>query len=244
MKRSIYLVVIGVITLICAAVGVYMHNFSDEEWGWGDKQVSYINETLDEIHSLDVVSNMMQLTVKAGDDYAIDCKYSEGYEPTYRLENGKLTIEQNNKVKWSMRNCTCEVVVTIPKNKTLEKMSIAADVGDVRIQDITCGTFDYEGDVANVDVENVVLNTVNAQSDVGDIEFNRCQFEQMTVKNDVGDVEVESSKDLTDYQMQLTADLGDVEVNGKEQGKEYKNENRSDKKLNISVATGDVDVHY
>lgn len=245
MKKTIYLVCITIVTIICVVIGYLMHN-SYKGW-FGGKLFGSLNKThaeLEEFEAISADSNIMDITIEAGTAYAISCRYSDGYEPDYNVKEGTLTVTQKQKYRWSEGNITCEVIVTVPQNKIMKNLTIISDVGDIDIKNIECELFDYRGDVGDLMIEHCIFDLVKIETDVGDIDCKRSQFDNMTIQSDTGDVEVDSAVDLSDYSIELTSDIEDIEVNGREEGGNYNVSGTSGKNLKITVDTGDIELHY
>ena len=244
MKRTLYLITITVITLLCIAVGIFKRNTYTEQsngyWQRGENE--QMSKQLSEFNSIEADVDVVNLTIKEGDEYAINCNYSENCKVTYSNENQILKIEQQSRHLGN--NNHASVIITIPKEAILENINLTNDVGDIKLIKISSKNLTYTGDVGNLKVESSNLEVVVAKSDIGDIEFDNIQFQQMAIENDIGDVEVESTTQLNDYYVSLETSLGEVEVNGKDYGRKYNNNNSSDKSLKIKGSTGDVELKY
>ena len=66
----------------------------------------------------------------------------------------------------------------------------------------------------------------------------------MKVETKSEDAELKAAVDLSNYAVVLRSESGEVEVNGKNHGKEYKNDVQSEKTLDITTSTGDIEVTY
>lgn len=224
MKKTIYLAVITLITILCVLYGVnewYGGNVINFSFGNYERNYSIEESTtLEAFHSIAVDGVVMDLTIVEGADYSLDYKGTEKLEMAYRIENQELVVSQRKNGNLIGVN-NAALILTVPKGTQLEKMNIKVDVGDIDVEGIEVAIVGAESDVGDITIENVAMDNAILDSDTGDIDVKNCSFVMLDISSDVGDMEVDSSIDISGYAFDLKTDVGEVEVGSRDYGKKY-----------------------
>lgn len=222
MKKSIYLLAITVVTVICVIWGTTTH--MGGHFGFfrldNEEAADYANDyKLDAFDSIFVDADVMELDIKQGAEFALQYDCTEDLIPEYSVENKKLTIKQKQKKNYLVGTHRCSVIVTVPSGTSLKSLDISSDVGDVTIDGIIVDICNGETNVGDFTIQNADMSELYWESDTGNIEVENCSFTKLDLTADVGDVEIESNKKLDDYGFDLKTDVGEVKVNGEEYGR-------------------------
>ncbi|MDO5155737.1 MAG: DUF4097 family beta strand repeat-containing protein [Eubacteriales bacterium] len=247
MKKTVYVIIIALITFVCMAVGV-IRNFmpTHNQWGWGAGTSKTIGEeaTLDAFQKLDVNASVCDLTVEVGEDYGISYKCSENLTPKYVVEGDTLMITQKNNKKNlnAFKSMKCKIVLTIPKKDALTSAKIDIAVGDLKMDALTLDDLQVEQNVGDMKMCDMVAKSVQADSNTGDVHLERVAFDALEVSSNIGDVKVSSATSLEEYGLDLQADIGDVRLDGQNQSKSYQRDTKGERSIQIHTDCGDIDV--
>ena len=195
---------------------------------------------IEAFHSIEANVETINLEIKEGNQYSIE--NNQNIEISYSNQNNVLKFEQRGKTNVDDDYAT--VTITVPKEKTLESIDITNGSGDIELHQITAKNLTYVGADGDLEIAASNIETVDAKSETGDIEFDNMEFSQMKVETKSEDAELKAAVDLSNYAVVLRSESGEVEVNGKNHGKEYKNDVQSEKTLDITTSTGDIEVTY
>ena len=265
MKKTTYLIVISVITIVCVIAGSIYHigGFSIPgvfHIGSGesdtkvtsieldDGSVSADTVNLDKFSNIDMELQIMDVTIQRGDFLGIsyECSKKE-YVPQINVKDDMLTVKQKIKKKINVGNVKkCKMILTVPDDITLDNIEISTDVGDIKIDNVNGDAFTLESDVGDVKLTGITGEKLSINTDVGDVKFAECSFANSEISTDTGDVKVEGIDDLNKYTVDFSTDIGDVKVNGKNQKKHYWQEassgDDSEENRNFTISTNIGDI--
>lgn len=244
--KTIYLSLISIITVFCIVMGSRYHMFGGEYFpflGRGGSLVSQNDRELETFSEISIESDIMDVTLKTGEEYSISYKAHEKVVPEYKIENGVLRITQaSHKSKWWNGKYTCKVNVTVPQSASLGAVTIQSDLGDIKMKDIQTSQFHVDSDIGDVSVKNSYIGDMVLTADIGDGKFENCSFENMDIEMDTGDIKITGVGDLSDYEMKLYTDIGNVEVNGEKQKRTFVREGTNGKQIKIASDIGDIRI--
>lgn len=247
MKKTIYVIILAMITFACMAVGV-IRNFMpvQGQWGRGDGESKMIGQeaTIDAFQKLDVDVSVCDLTIEVGDDYGITYKGSENLTPKYVVEGDTLTITQNNNTKIlnGFKSKKCKIVLTVPKKDALTSVNIDIAVGDLKMDALTMDDLHVKQNVGDMKMGDLVIKSVQVDSNTGDVHMERVAIDSLEISSNIGDVKVSSVTSLDEYGFDLKTDLGDVCMEGQNQSKSYQRDNKGEQSIRIHTDCGDIDV--
>lgn len=212
--KKLYLIIIYTITAICMLIGCLMYatnafSFIPKK---GETTGASLSDSIafDGFESIEVDCSVMDFSIEFGDKYNLQYDCSKGLEPSCHMEDNTLCISQNKRKSRFKNNSKCRVIVTIPTDTKLTKLSINADVGNITLKDLTIENITNESDVGNITCENcTVTDTLSMNADVGNIDNKNCSFNHCEISADVGNVDIDS---CTFTDLVISADTGDVKL--------------------------------
>lgn len=271
MKKTIYLAVLTIVTIVCILFGTFYHvagrigNFSSGIFVKenGSLKEGSFSDNLDAFLAIQMDIAVAEVIVQNGDGFSIEYEGSEALKPQYSVENNTLLIKSKTKRLHLPTSVTGKLVLTIPNqteltdvvfdvdagsivahNLVAKSMDIDVDAGNVEMYDSSCDKVTVDVDAGNVYWENGTFLSVEAKADMGNIEFRDCAFDVFEAEADLGNVEVHSSKSLDDYSMNIEVDLGGASINGRDFMGGYKVKGDSAHRVELKVSLGNAEITY
>ena len=206
------------------------------------------SQSLDAFSEIQIDTNVLEATIQVGDSYGVYLDCNEKLIPTVSVENGTLLVKQRTQNRWFQGSTKAEMTITVPAGADLKALTATHDVGDLNVEGINIDVVDIKVNVGDVNLDDITGKTLTVDSDTGDVEAEACSFEKVTIKSDIGDADYESTKDLSDYKMDLKTDVGEINLKNSDQDSDhygvdhsYK-QNGSAGELNITVDVGSITV--
>ncbi len=244
--KTLYLLVITVISIVCVVVGVSMHIGGFEMFGVslgnGSGNLEKENDTVTAFSSIYIDASVMELTVKKGDEYSFSYEATEGLVPTYKVKDGELKVTQKDK-KTFFGNNKCKVIITIPQEKALDSVFADINVGDVTWESMEMVKLTAELNVGDLNIQDITTQDMIVTCDTGDIDIKDCTFTTLDIDANVGDVDVKSAQSLEEYAFDVETDIGEVTVNGENEKREYQKDGEAGK-VTLKADVGDVEIQY
>ena len=247
MKKTIFLVVLCVITVFCIVFGTARHmhgnfklsnipsihfgddDYEDDEYADDKHDASekkgVISEVLADFSSIRIHSAVMEVKIEDGEQFKIEGNYTRDWlKPNYSVKNGQLEITQHKKKNgFTGGNNNCRIVITMPSNTKLSDVDIDSNVGDIRLRKFAADNIDIDVNVGEVSVRDVAFNKIE-------------------VNTNVGEVTVDPDDKLDDYDISLSADVGEVRVDGRGFKRSYNQRGKGNKKIKIDTNVGEINV--
>lgn len=233
MKKNIYLAVIWTITLACIIFSTQSRfnsfRFNIINFFTGDKENAQsgnfdISKNLDAFTELTINGNAMDIEITKGDKFHIDSNYSNTrLEPEISISDDKLSISQKGPFI-GFRNNICKIKLYIPENSSLGTVKIENDVGDIKINKLSCAKLNVESDVGNISVKNINCNKINLNTDVGNIKL-------------------ETKDNLDNYNIYAKSDVGDIFIEGKKHKKHFESESETLNQIKITSDVGKITIN-
>ena len=271
MKRTIYLAILTVVTIVCILVGVAINVAGDGLGKWfhinksyttNAKEVSFTNE-LEAFDTLNVDLSAAELVIRTGDGYSIGYEGADVLQPEYSLKNNVLDIKSaSTKISWKT-NWECTLTITVPEGTNLtksvididagnvectgvsaEELEIDVDAGNVEMYDAVYKTADVDVDAGNVSFNNCEVSSITADSNMGNIELGHCAFDRLDAAADMGNVTIHSSRDLSGYSVEMDADFGNISINGQDLTGRYQVNGDKEHYIRIEVSMGNAELFY
>ena len=243
MKKTLLLIVLGLITVFCICFGTYRYlggfksifkdgeiNISfdddDKEDEVSDASGKYsIDEKLEKFSAIKIDTAVMGITIEEGKDFKIESSYNKEYlKPQFSISGGKLNITQarrKNGIKAGSQNC--RVIITIPSGSSLSSIDINSNVGDVKLRELKAENIGIDLNVGEIDIRNV---------DFSDIDCN----------NNVGEITINPIDSLDEYDISISTDVGDVRVDGRSYKRSYNSRGNGHKKIKANTNVGEINV--
>lgn len=259
MKKTLYLTILTIVTVICIIAGSCYHiigwgsnfihslpfiSFNSDNYNDSDHGSSQKNEEVGEFQKLTIDTNVMDVTITTGTNYSVSYDCTNNLIPTYEVRDGELTVTQKGNHSWSWGNNHCDLKITVPADVKLDQCKITSNVGDIDVSGLHANTFTTNASVGDVTISDSELTNGDISSSTGDVDMKGITFDTLTITSSVGDVDFKTNSNLSDYEMHLGTSVGDVEVNNQNQGKNFSQNGDSKNELSINASTGDVNVEY
>lgn len=244
MKKTIYLITITLVTVVCIIVGTLVHVGGFFELGFIDGmsgETVHVNYSDRENFSkIDMDLKVVDLELSCGDELIMSYDGVEKLQPEIEVEDGVLKVVQKAKGNtWG--NSKCNLHIQLPTDMVCEELKIQANVGDLNIHDFDTDLLTIDANVGDIDVSESNTGDISITSDIGDIQIENCRFGNMDISSDIGDVEILISQDISDYSVFCTKDLGSIQWNG-ESHKEISKVGDGEYHINLSTDTGEIEV--
>ncbi len=140
MKKTIYLFVLTVITIVAILVGISIHmgGFSLEffrigHWfgnvNSGDEISTSAN--LDEFTTVHLDASALDITLVSGNDFKMEYEGSEKLRPEVNVDQGVLTVEQ--KASGHLVSMGGDLVITVPEGTAMDTIEMEVSAGDIEV---------------------------------------------------------------------------------------------------------------
>lgn len=258
MKKTIYLLTITIITVICIIVGSLYHIGNVFPFKIFDGKIYLTKEEDDDINllseenssnefaSIDATFEIANITIQTGEEYRISFDGNSKLKPNIDITDNVLTLTQN-KIKNNFNllrpsKYKCNLTITIPKDKTLDDVNLNTNIGDINILDVCASNVTIKADIGDLDIENAQTGDTTIEANIGDIKLTDSQFENLDITADIGDIKVYGVKDLEPYDFDLENDLGDIKINETKYSRTYATSNNKDFLIKVHNDTGDIKI--
>ncbi|MCR5188334.1 MAG: DUF4097 domain-containing protein [Treponema sp.] len=253
MKKKIYLITIWTITLFVIIFSGYHYtkrfkneykdfkseiksvfsdfdDYDDEEYDWDEdsssnssKGLKNIDTALDAFSKIKIEGNIMELTIKEGSDYHLECAYNkEKLKPVFEVSNGLLTIRQN--LRGNLHgNSRCRLTLTIPAETQLSSADIEVNVGEMNLKNFTC-------------------DTLEAKTNVGSLTIKDINFNKLEAETNVGELIIQTMDDISEYNLDLKTDVGELKVGDRHFKHSYETSGSSNKEIKATTNVGALTV--
>lgn len=242
MKKTVLLIVLGVITIFCICYGTYKHlkgfdaifkdginiSFDDDEYDNDEKNDGKysIDEKLEKFSAIRLNAAVMGITIEQGDEFRIESSFNkEILRPVFSINGNQLVVTQGRRKQQgiNMGSQNCRTVITIPSGTSLSSIDIDSNVGNVRLREIDAEDIDVNLNVGEIDVRNVDFTEINCNTNVGEISINPV------------------SK-LNEYDINASTDVGEIRINGRNYKKRYNSSGNGHKKIKANTNVGEINV--
>lgn len=243
MKKTVLLIVLGVITIFCICYGTYKHlkgfdaifkdginiSFDDDEYDNDEKNDGKysIDEKIEKFSSIRLNAAVMGITIEQGDEFRIESSFNkEILRPVFSINGNQLVVTQGRRKQQgiNMGSQNCRTVITIPSGTSLSSIDIDSNVGNVRLREIDAEDIDVNLNVGEIDVRNVDFTEINCNTNVGEISINPV------------------SK-LNEYDINASTDVGEIRINGRNYKKRYNSSGNGHKKIKANTNVGEINVN-
>ena len=206
---SVYLFVLGVITVICCIIGIKIHALG-EDLGKGKNG----NIEIGEFSELKVDLNITSVVIEKGSEW--DLRYEKVPEkiiPKVENKDGKLVVTQKQKrthfVFFGFGNGGGKVYITIPKGANVKVVDAAVDTGSCTIEDLLLGNVKVDVDTGSAKINKVVADKLVVDSDTGAVKIEDCSFYETVVDSDTGATSIDG---LEGTKLKVTEDTGAIKI--------------------------------
>lgn len=190
----------------------------------------------------------------------IKIEYAETEYKKYEItiENGQLRIKgTEHNIPWYKRIInfnfyTEPIKLFVPTN--MENINIHSAVGDLHMENLNVNKLTFTMNVGSVSLKNITSLQGDVKINVGNVSLENSNIQQLKVSVDVGNCDLEQ---ITTADLNAYCNVGDVDVSlygTKEEylttvkvnvgNKNISNTTSGDKKLNLKVNVGDIEVSF
>ena len=262
MKRSVWIMIITVITACCVFGVTFYHIFRYEKGFWGNGEITDMSLDLEAFDALSVDADLMDVTITAGERFHLSCQYTDGLGITYEVKDGKLAIRQRAYQRRLGVNNECVLTLTIPEQTEMRVVDVHTALGNIQLEGISaseCGLLcnmgsntikkcsfdrsDLNTNMGEISVSDTDLGDSEVNNDMGEIEIDDCAFGDLAITAAMGGVTIDAAQTLEDYDMELVADLGSVNVNNRSESTHFRQSGDAGK-LSVNTSVGSVRLSY
>ncbi len=220
MKKTVYVIILVVLTLTAIFLGLFIHVLGGNITGILNLS-SYTSEVKeekveisDEITGISVDLDATDISIEYGDSAYVEYCLPENMVPGITVEDGILTIKtpKNKGFKITpMQIKDMHITVVIPEGVRLEEATIDTDAGNVSIVSIEADDLSVDVDAGNISINGINASNVIIDTDAGNVELQKCIIDILNVDADMGNV---SLKDSTVSVISAELDAGNIESFG------------------------------
>ena len=210
-----------------------------------------------EIHSLDVDVTGIEVLVRESGDENLRIQ-TDGMpqkvkdELSIYSDDGELEIELDPKrvLKNWLKNAgdVGTLIIELPKDDTLEEISIAVGEGVLTAERIDAKELDIKVGAGAAAVEQVSAQKINVGCGAGEVELAGTVYEEMEIECGVGAVTFHDSGKESDYDYKISCGIGQLQIGEsvyRGVGHQQKIESAyGDKKMEIECGIGEVNVTF
>ena len=249
MKKTIFLIILGIVTVGCIIYGTVYHVggglrnlrhsgiFISDDDSDGKLSLHFdfdtdeekndehnLNQQLEAFSKIKINSSIMEIRIQEGDAFYINSYWNrEWLRPEVSVRNGELIVEQHSGKKNKAGTNNCRVTITVPADTKLGDIDIDSNVGEIKLR--------------KLEAEDVSINL-----NVGEISLRDVSFDNVSIDNNVGEVSIYTDARLDDYDISLSTDVGDVNVEGNRFKHSYNHKGNSRNQIKIDTNVGEINL--
>lgn len=265
MKKTVYLVIISIITCVCMIFGLCRNIMGLYSYriGVGTSTVTSEAQKIDGFTDMNLDMDVVELKIIEGDEFSVSFDGSEALQPIVSVKNGVLSVRQGKKNKiFNNVNLKSKMTITIPAGTMLDAVVLSVDAGKIDMQgfsirdlsmDVDAGSIkitdckieygELDVDAGDIDVKNSTMGKSEICADAGNIGTDDIEFEQLDVSTDMGNISMNLPLSYEEYSYELEVDLGNITIDGEShRGSFSKDGTKGNYKLNASCSMGNVDI--
>lgn len=266
MNNSQKLIKIGAIILaIFLIINIISLIFSGLSWIFGfnlnNNQTNYdFSEEYKNVREIEIDGVASSIEIVSGSKFIVEANNLEN-KLTSRLRNGVLRIEEKGNI-FSNGTKNGKIYITVPKDVTLDELSIDTGAGKFNIQDVSAREFDLDhgagtleiedvhfysadidGGAGKIEIKNSILNNLELDAGAGKVEVIANITGKSQINCGVGAVGITLLGNEEDYQITTEKGIGSIKINGTAQksGTIY---GSGSNKLEIEGGIGSIDISF
>lgn len=234
MKKTIYLIVISIVTVFCIILGIIrfagglsgysVNNPFKSASSESSSKMSGQEILLENFNKINVKANVMSVTILPGDGSKAKLNFSkEELIPEISVRDGVVNVRQSVRHNRVSGNNSCDLVITVPKNVELENIEIVLDVGSIQL-------------------DNLVAYKMNLTTNVGSVNVINGNFLEMKTHVNVGSIDVRVGDRISDYNIDASVDLGSIEIDRDTKNKDYSQSGTNGKSIRAETMVGSIKI--
>lgn len=178
------IIILSIISGITFGLTLASHIFD----GGTNKTKDYY-ETFTNINKLDIDVRASEISIESGEVFTV-----EGYDLTdsftVKEKNGTLIIEEEHFGFWNFKSG--KIVITVPKNITLEDLHISSGAGKIKLDHISSNNFDLDQGAGLVEINNATLGKTQIDGGAGKIEIIDSVLKDLDLSAGAGAVDIKA----------------------------------------------------
>lgn len=265
MKRTIYLVVIALITCVCMMYGMYKNltghfhvNLSESD----DTKIAN-EDTLESFDEIEIDMDLGEVKLVTGDTYSYSYEGDEKLKPEIRVVNDTLVVRHVGRIS-HVNQIKCNLTIMIPENTDLEDVVISIDAGNIDIDGYHAKNIDADVDAGNIDMSNCFTDDLVLKADAGEIDITDSTigkgevsvdagnmdaenfvFDKINVNVDMGNIDMDLPLAYDDCAVDVEVDLGNVTINGDGYKRSFSKDGQNNANmLKAKCSMGNIDVNF
>ncbi len=166
---------------------------------------------------------------------------------TSNIKEDELEITSK---KWSIfgsRKWTGKIYLYLPKEVTLEEISLGIDAGDLTVRDLWAEEFSLSVGTGNGRVENFTAREADIDCGAGMITASGCAGRTLELDCGVGEIEYVAPGTEAHYDYDINCGVGEVRIGSREYsglGRSGQVNNGMERKIKIDCGVGSVTVDF
>ena len=262
MKKSVYLIILAVVTIFCIIFGAFINlRFAGRGFNKVKKAITKsIEDGFDYDSDTDIeFDDDFEDIFDDDDDYdentiGFDSKTLEAFDQLVIdasvlgviVERGtsySITAKYNNsrlKPEYSLKDGRLYITQRV-KRRNFVGNNTSKVVVTVPYN-TSLDKIDIDIDVGAVEMSGFDVDNANIRTDVGAVAVSKLDFKDLVIKSDVGAVAVELLEDVTKYDISAKSDVGGIQVDNASVKRRYSNEGTNGKKLRINTNVGGIEI--
>lgn len=227
---------------------------------FNNKDITNFKEVYEEVSEIEIDAVASTIEITSGRELKVEAKNLEN-NLISRVRNGMLEIEE--KGNWFNTNKSNGIIyITIPKDITLNKLSLDTGAGKIIVKDINVSYFDIDHGAGILEISNSKFSKTDIDGGAGLIKIKKSTLNNLELDAGAGKVKIEASitgsseiscgvgeMDINligtsdDYQITTFKGIGTIKIDNLEQ----KNESvygTGRNKLEIEGGIGNIDISF
>lgn len=212
------------------------------------------------IQNVKIQTAISKLTIKEGTQFKVEGQNLPS-RFSAKAKGFNLTVKEEGNKNLFGNNIASEIIITIPKGKTLSKLEIETGVGTNVIQDITVNNLDLECGVGTMEANNLIvdmkakikggagktvikeskLHNLDLESGVGEMSISADITGNSKAECGVGRTQLDLLRKQEDYQIIVQTGIGRMALNGEKCSKNY-TYGTGKHHLRVDGGVGNVDI--
>ena len=258
MKKSIYLIIISAITIVCILIGAFSNlGYSrrgfknvkraiEKTFSSGEYEYDYDADT--DLIFDDDDDDFDEGTLEFDDEELskFDTVAVEGSVLGLVIERGKSYSisskysRQTLKPEYSLRDGKLYI-----KQRIKRKSLIGNNKCEVKITvpfGVTLKKLDVDVDVGAVELSGFDVDTASVRTDVGAVAVSKLDFNDLYIKSDVGAVAIELLDDMEVYNIDASSDIGAIQIGNSAVKRRFSQKGSSSKSLRLKTNVGGIEI--
>lgn len=168
------------------------------------------------------------------------------------LSSESGTFELNN-IKAESAKIDSEYGTCHINDSVFDELSFSVESADLKMNNSTAKSFSFTGDYGEIVLKNFSSDAVQMELESYDVRIEAAKLGDLDYNNQYGELELALPDEMDTYSFNISVEYGDITLpnsaapgyyaNGDEDTKIYRTEGSSDKKINITCESGDVEIH-